>query len=258
MPFTLAHPAVVVPIARAAPRWFVLPALVIGSMSPDFEYFVYLRPERTIGHDLVGIPLLCVPSGYVVYWLFEYVAKRPMMLLMPRTIRDRLWPLCQGPARENLGVIVLSLGLGAFSHIAWDAFTHQDGWVVTRTPVLGMMLGDRLPLYKLLQYGSTIVGLSLLGYWSLRWLRRQESIAHHEPEMRNGSRVTIVLSMFLIASGFATLMSQRGFETSGIGDSYRLGVRFVIAFLSSSCVTMLAYCAGAQIWLRHARLDDAV
>src|SRR5579883_3328227 len=90
MPFTLAHPAIVVPLARWRPRVFPLTALVVGSMSPDFEYFVYLRPIRTIGHDLMGIPLLCVPSGLLVLLLFEYLMKRPMILLFPQAHRCRL------------------------------------------------------------------------------------------------------------------------------------------------------------------------
>src|SRR3954451_141750 len=94
MPFTPAHPAIVVPLARRWPGCFILPALVVGSMSPDFEYFVYLRPIRTIGHDLVGIPLLCVPSGLALLWLFQRVMKRPMVLLLPRALRVRLLPHC--------------------------------------------------------------------------------------------------------------------------------------------------------------------
>src|SRR3954454_10119999 len=92
MPFTPAHPAIVVPLARRWPGVFVLPALVVGSMSPDFEYFVYLKPIRTIGHDLIGIPLLCVPSGLLVLLAFEFVMKGPLIQLLPGPYRRRLLP----------------------------------------------------------------------------------------------------------------------------------------------------------------------
>ena len=63
MPFTPAHAAIVVPLARRFPGPMVLPALIVGSLSPDFEYFVHMRPERSISHDLVGVPLMDVPLG---------------------------------------------------------------------------------------------------------------------------------------------------------------------------------------------------
>jgi hypothetical protein len=39
MPFTLAHPAIVVPLAL---QRLILSALIIGSMTPDLEYFIRL------------------------------------------------------------------------------------------------------------------------------------------------------------------------------------------------------------------------
>ncbi|NMD47764.1 MAG: DUF4184 family protein, partial [Propionibacterium sp.] len=45
MPFTFFHPAAVVPLLRV--RVLVPAALVIGAMSPDFEYFP--RGARTPG-----------------------------------------------------------------------------------------------------------------------------------------------------------------------------------------------------------------
>ena len=84
MPFTLAHAAAVIPLARRFPRRFSLPALVVGSLSPDFEYFVRLRPVRSISHDLIGIPLLCLPTGLVVLLVFDRIMKRPLIQLTPR------------------------------------------------------------------------------------------------------------------------------------------------------------------------------
>lgn len=39
MPFTLAHPAIILPVSR---RYFHFPALVLGSMSPDFSSLAFL------------------------------------------------------------------------------------------------------------------------------------------------------------------------------------------------------------------------
>jgi hypothetical protein len=59
LPLTLAHPAAVLPFRR----WFVFSGLVIGSLAPDFEYFLYVPDSLRIGHTLPGVFLFCLPVG---------------------------------------------------------------------------------------------------------------------------------------------------------------------------------------------------
>jgi hypothetical protein len=49
MPFTLVHPIVTIPIRKYG---FPLSALIIGSMTPDFNYFIF--PKLSVGHTLLG------------------------------------------------------------------------------------------------------------------------------------------------------------------------------------------------------------
>jgi hypothetical protein len=73
-------------------------------------------------------------------------------------------------------IVVLSLLVGTLTHLDWDAFTHEGGMVVKRAPRLHATLlatfGIRVEDYEVLQHGSTLCGLVLLAYWSLRWLRQ--------------------------------------------------------------------------------------
>jgi hypothetical protein len=39
MPFTASHPAIILPLIYLPGKWISLTGLVIGSMTPDFEYF---------------------------------------------------------------------------------------------------------------------------------------------------------------------------------------------------------------------------
>ena len=55
MPFTLCHPAIVLPLYRYAARITSLPGLVIGSMSPDFVYFLSLGISRSFTHTPMGV-----------------------------------------------------------------------------------------------------------------------------------------------------------------------------------------------------------
>jgi hypothetical protein len=248
MPFTPAHPAVVVPLARRWPGYFVLSALVVGSMAPDFEYFVYLSPVRTIGHDLVGIPLLCVPTGLAVLWLFEIVLKKPIALLLPRQIRERLLPSCEPlaflPAGQSVAIL-LSLAVGASSHIAWDSLTHANGWVVERVPILSAYLWHGVPVFKLLQHGSTIGGLSLLLLWFWCWLVRQVPRPELDnPGLSRSWRLGIVVALMATACGAGILVCVPGFDAA---RWHGLVVRFIIAFITSLLGGALAYSIGYHV-----------
>jgi hypothetical protein len=206
MPFTLAHPAIVVPLARWRPRWFPLAALAIGSMAPDFEYFVRLRTVQTIGHELIGIPVFCVPAALLVLLVFEFVMKAPLIELLPGPHRLRLLPH-RAPIRlwpaSRLLAVVAALTLGAFSHLVWDAFTHRDRWGARHVPALLTTVltfhGADLKVFKVLQYGSTAVGFALLAYWYWAWFRSSPVATGAPPALSAGTRRAVVTGLVAIA-----------------------------------------------------------
>ena len=181
MPFTLAHPAAAVPLRRFG---LVLSALVVGSMAPDFPYFLPWMPLDQFGHTLLGVVWFCVPAGLTVLWLFHRFLKLPLISLFPRSHQERLMTIAPefrfGPWKR-LGVILLSLALGALTHLGWDLITHPHGWMVRHWPVLRTVIwGTRwttFRLYFVLQYGSTFVGSALMAHWYLKWLRNARSAA---------------------------------------------------------------------------------
>jgi hypothetical protein len=245
MPFTLAHPAIVVPLARRRRGRLVLPALVVGSMAPDFEYFAYLRPLRTIGHDLIGIPLLCVPAGLVALWLFEVVLKGPMVRLLPRDLRERLAPI-SGPIpfrpHCRLAMIVVSLAIGAFSHVAWDAFTHENGWAVERIPVLSATVGPGWKACKILQHASTFAGLALVSYWSWRWLRDREPSP--EPAGRalpERARLATIALLVAVSLAGGSILCAATFDEAMVHGPRGPIARFVIGAITSFSLAALAY-----------------
>ena len=156
----------------------MLSALVVGSLAPDFRYFLNLAPRSHIGHSFKGIFIFCLPVGLAVLWIFQQIMKRPLISLAPRSHQERLIPLTKpfswgGPRRFAL--IVASLLVGAISHLAWDAFTHDRGLVVRNVPDMRVPLeefGTHRPLYNVLQHGSTLLGLAFLIFWYWRWFKR--------------------------------------------------------------------------------------
>jgi hypothetical protein len=176
MPFTLSHPAAAIPLSRTLGRYAMLPALVIGSMSPDFPYFSPLRVGRLSTHTLWGVVWFCVPATVVSYFVFERLLKRPLASLLPVGVAARLGPLEVAPLTvSRLIAVAVCAFTGALTHVVWDSFTHGDGQVVVAVPqlhVLVVQVGSyRLWLYKLLQHASSVAGALLLIFWLVDWYR---------------------------------------------------------------------------------------
>lgn len=163
MPFTLSHPAAVLPLAR---RPLVPSALVAGSVAPDVFWFVPRLPGvgLTKTHEFASVLWLDPLLALVLLAVFHVLLKRPLLALAPQTLAGRLprhfsW--------KRPGWIALSLVIGAATHVGWDAFTHEnDGFAFLRTPlVTGVDVG------RLIQLVSTIAGAGILGWWLVRWYR---------------------------------------------------------------------------------------
>jgi hypothetical protein len=162
MPYTISHVAVVVPISRLLARMRVLSAVVIGSMVPDFGYLLPTRPARFETHSLLALATFCLPAGIVSYWIFQRLMKTPLVSVLPDQVYMR-WrpysaPAAWGSLRQWLLAVCGVLG-GAVVHLAWDAFTHEEGRGVRMVPELA----DTLEVHDHLVTGATLLqGLSSL------------------------------------------------------------------------------------------------
>jgi hypothetical protein len=163
VPFTLSHPAAVLPLAR---RPLAPSALVAGSVAPDVFWFVPRLPGvgLTKTHELTSVLWLDPLIALVLLAFFQVVLKRPLLALAPKPLAERL---PRDFSWKRPGWIALSLVLGAATHVGWDAFTHEnDGFAFLRTPlVTGVDVG------RLIQLVSTIAGAAILVWWLVRWYR---------------------------------------------------------------------------------------
>jgi hypothetical protein len=209
MPFTLAHPAAAVPLRRVLGRSGVLSALIIGSLTPDFAYFlpwnVDLMQARGGTHSLPGLFWFCLPVGLLVFWVFHAVVKHPALLLLPESLRARLAPIVNGvsgSSRNSFWAVVLSLGIGALTHPVWDGFTHHGGAAMQVWPVLGTtvahVFGQSVRLYNVLQHTSTLLGLSLLTWWTVRWYRTTPVTGSAGPHLPERTRVLVVATIAMV------------------------------------------------------------
>ncbi|MGK3203543.1 DUF4184 family protein [Amycolatopsis sp. MEPSY49] len=163
MPFTLSHPAAVLPLAR---RPLVPSALVAGSVAPDVFWFVPRLPGvgLTKTHEFASVLWLDPLIALVLLAVFQTVLKRPLLALAPKPLAERLprqfsW--------RRPGWIALSLVLGAATHVGWDMFTHESGGL----PFLKIPIVTGVDVGRLIQLISTIAGAAVLAWWLVRWYR---------------------------------------------------------------------------------------
>ena len=222
MPFTPAHAAAALPFRRTR---LIPSALVVGTLAPDFEYFIRFKLGGAFGHTLRGALLFTFPVALVILWLFHSYVKAPLVLVLPDSIESRLIPYLRKFRFFGLprfALIVLSVLLGIATHLVWDSFTHQRMWLYHHWSFLRQ--SSYIPFWgpirncTLLQHCSTIVGMGLLAMWVLHWYRTAAQSAHHPSNPQISTKwklagVTLVAGLALIAG------ISRGIATAGIPDS---------------------------------------
>ena len=69
--------------------------------------------------------------------------------------------------KRNWFVVIISILIGAASHIFWDSFTHDDGYFVKTIPRLSeavKLFAVEIPILKILQHSSTLVGAFVIAF----------------------------------------------------------------------------------------------
>lgn len=216
MPFTVSHAAAVLPLHR----WLKLPltALMVGSMAPDFGYFVSHRADRGLTHGFSGLFLFCLPVGLAVWLFYVALLEKAAITLLPDRWHTRFAhtdALTPGLIARAGAAIVL----GAMTHVIWDAFTHRgtfvtDAILALRGPTPGF---SWMPIYHVLHGVSTAIGLVVLAFWA-RNLHRQPARSQIRP-YDISERARIGALWFLLAAtllvGIAEWMphSHRRYDT---------------------------------------------
>ncbi|MWN32906.1 MULTISPECIES: DUF4184 family protein [unclassified Gilliamella] len=174
MPFTFAHPAIVLPFYKKT-KFFSMTTLIIGSMSPDFEYFLRMKIKSDMSHTLLGIFYFDLPITLIVAFIFHSIIRNELIKNLPHFLYKRFahyltlnW---KQYCLHHWFIVLTSALIGILSHIGWDSFTHLTGFFVKHLPFLQQPISLKntdIPIYQLLQHGSTLVGMSLICIFILR------------------------------------------------------------------------------------------
>ena len=211
MPFTISHAAAVLPFSKLGKSGLPLAAMMIGSMSPDFAYFLPESLAQTSRHDLEGILFFCWPASLVLWLLFVHVIEGPTIELLPAAWRARVPRSDTTVSLKALALASIAVVLGAMTHVAWDAFTHANTPMTEVFPALRAEVftvrGRSIRVYLVLQYVSSVVGLLALALWALKLRRAAPQVRSiHESGSDLSDRTRIGAALFVIAASGATAM----------------------------------------------------
>jgi hypothetical protein len=148
-------------------------------MIPDSHYFLPWRMQHYETHSAASLVTYSLPAGLLVYWLFQYLIKVPLIELLPEGAYAR-WLPHEPPAsirslRQWL-IAACAIFVGALTHLVWDAFTHEGARGVRMLPVQDEPVLDigrhHLMFARLLQDLSSLLGLMVVVLVIVYGLRR--------------------------------------------------------------------------------------
>ncbi len=210
MPFTTSHPAVVLLLKNAFPRYVSLTGLIAGAMSPDLLYFLEMNTvNRGVSHSWSGLFLVCLPLGLLFSFAFHYFFKKELIYNLPNKMNNHFSGLAQLKWKvwslRDWIVLIISVLIGGLSHFGWDSCTHFDGEVVQSFPVLQDSLhvsGYSFRFYRFLQFSSSVVGgLAIVAYFV------RKSNLPKRVELQDGYHVLHKIYFWLIVPSLSGLFA---------------------------------------------------
>jgi hypothetical protein len=250
MPFTLAHPAAILPIPLLLGRFCVFAALVVGSVAPDLPYFVGDPLKRRTTHTLASVFWFSLPVGWVAYLIFEHSIRRSAVFLLPTPLRARL---SAAPRRPEFAAVSLSILLGALTHVAWDVLTHEAEALESAASQLGLgdasFFGFPIWSYGVMQFANTILGVVVLALATGFWFARTP--AHPVPPSTDREAATrragrfILLGSPLVAAPLIALALAPPGDTA-LHTWIILAAHALVSGVTTATVVLIL----AGIWLR--------
>ena len=165
MPFTFSHPAIVLPATYLPRKYYSLSGIIMGSMTPDFEYFIRMKDYSKYSHTWSGLFWFDVPLGLALLFIFHNVVRNTLIEYLPFSFNVRFSAFDKFNwnqyFRKNKIVVLISLIVGIASHLFWDSFTHDRGYFAESLPILKdniNILNHNVSGAVLFQYISSLIG----------------------------------------------------------------------------------------------------
>ena len=249
MPFTFSHPAAVLPLRRRFKALQTVP-LIVGSVAPDLPYYIPGRFARLYHlaldtHTVAGTVWVDVPIGMITL-LLVFLLRRPLTALLSPRARALCLLSVEHFRNQPLHWLwaPFAILIGTWTHLLWDSFTHDNGFMVRRVAALSapVTLGSYTgTMCHVLQYVSSVAGLHILAFW----YRRLKTPAAEPPGGSSLSLSARTVLLILACAAAAAMGTYRAYQVAMDGATtyrviYALLVRsiawFVLLYLAAGLV----------------------
>jgi hypothetical protein len=175
MGFTFSHPALILPLRYLPRKIYSLNGLIVGSMIPDFEYFIRLDNISTFSHTFIGLLLFDLPIALLVLILYHQLIRPTLVKNLPRFLKSRLVHFSTfdwlNYLKANWAVVISSILFGSLTHLFWDGFTSANGYFVLDKPIMEtriMLFDIEFYTYKIIKHLSSLIGVLVLLFFFLK------------------------------------------------------------------------------------------
>lgn len=208
MPFTFSHPAVVLPFWKISRKYLSFTGLIVGSMVPDFEFFLKMKTGPNVGHHFFGIFFFDIPLALILCFIFHKFLKRPLFIYSPDWFGRRVtkyidfdWPLY---ALRHILVVIISIIVGIITHLFFDAFTHHDGFFVERIDFfkkIYTLMGMDIAVFSIAQVLISLIGLFIVVAGFFKMPKTKKCYVYKNGKSKYWCRVFLLASfLFFIRS----------------------------------------------------------
>ncbi len=209
--------------------------LVIGSMIPDFEYFIRMNVKSLYSHSWLGLFWFDLPLGLIVVLIFNKVVKDCLIDHLPVALNRRI-SIFKGNSKDPFSVkyfviVGFCVLTGAASHLLWDSFTHPGGYFVYRISFLRHQLnfdGHTIRVYNVAQHISTLIGFLTI-FWIVFVLPKKENT--QKKNIFNYWIVILAVTFITVIVRFSNGVSLSQFGTVIVTGISGLFIGVIIASL---------------------------
>ena len=167
MPFTFAHPAIILPLLKKPYKLFSATGLVIGSIIPDFESFIRLSEHKDYSHTWLGMFWFDLPLAIIVAFIFHDIVRDSVINNLPASLQRRCMHFTgfqwNTYFRQHYIKIIFSMLIGIALHLLWDALTHLN--LANPDAIDSQIYIGRFRLFKLLQNSNSIIGMLVIAIY---------------------------------------------------------------------------------------------
>lgn len=249
MPFTFSHPAIALPLKAVKPKWFSTTGLVVGSIAPDFVYFLKMGGNADFGHTLAGIFILDIPLAFFIAIAFHHWVRNVLILHFPAPLDKKYSNFLDydflSYIKKHWMLFMASSVVGILSHLFWDDFTKPDGFVYYLAPSFFSQKVNIGPvntsLHMLIERTGSVIGLVFL-IWVI-WRKEHPEVFFipFSPRRKFAFWLCVFISAAIVTA--AKLMLDK----EGNSISYYVVVLTSAGVLSLAFVTMVAYLLGQLV-----------